>query len=159
MRATLRWAHADLRTHRGEALFLVLATAGIVASLLLAAALFGYATNPWQRVFTQSHGAHVWIHTGPSADTGALAGLDGVESVAGPYRTVRSHRRLPRRPGRRRTARHRRERPATRPPAAHLRPLARPRRPPTASSWRAASPVRCWPGRATPSPCPAPPRT
>lgn len=59
MRATLRWAHADLRTHRGEALFIVLATAGIVASLLLAAALFGYATNPWQRVFTQSHGAHV----------------------------------------------------------------------------------------------------
>ncbi|MFD5076795.1 FtsX-like permease family protein [Streptomyces sp. NPDC058371] len=88
MRATLRWAHADLRTHRGEALFIVLATAGIVASLLLAAALFGYATNPWQRVFTQSHGAHVWIHTGPSADAGRLAKLDGVESVAGPYRTA-----------------------------------------------------------------------
>lgn len=88
MRATLRWAHADLRTHRGEALFIVLATAGIVASLLLAAALFGYATNPWQRVFAQSHGAHVWIHTGASADAGQLARLDGVESVAGPYRTA-----------------------------------------------------------------------
>ncbi len=57
MRATLRWAHSDLRTYRGEALFLVLATAGIVASLLLATALFGYATNPWQRVFTQARGA------------------------------------------------------------------------------------------------------
>ncbi|MFF1767332.1 ABC transporter permease [Streptomyces sp. NPDC058249] len=88
MRATLRWAHADLRTHRGEALFIVLATAGIVASLLLATALFGYATNPWQRVFTQSRGAHVWIHTGASADAGRLAKLDGVESVAGPYRTA-----------------------------------------------------------------------
>ncbi|MET7724206.1 FtsX-like permease family protein [Streptomyces mirabilis] len=88
MRATLRWAHADLRTHRGEALFIVLATAGIVTSLLLAAALFGYATNPWQRVFTQSHGAHVWIHTGASADAGRLARLDGVESVAGPYSTA-----------------------------------------------------------------------
>ncbi|MEV0904884.1 ABC transporter permease [Streptomyces hokutonensis] len=88
MRATLRWAHADLRTHRGEALFIVLATAGIVASLLLASALFGYATNPWQRVFTQSHGAHVWIHTSASADVGRLAKLDGVESVAGPYRTA-----------------------------------------------------------------------
>ncbi|MER7476640.1 FtsX-like permease family protein [Streptomyces sp. NPDC126510] len=85
MRATLRWAHSDLRTHRGEALFLVLATAGIVASLLLATALFGYATNPWQRVFTQSHGAHVWLHTDTAADTGKLAGLDGVESVVGPY--------------------------------------------------------------------------
>ncbi|MEU7055572.1 ABC transporter permease [Streptomyces sp. NPDC046197] len=87
MRATLRWAHSDLRTHRGEALFIVLATAGIVASLLLATALFGYATNPWQRIFTQSRGAHVWIHTVKSADTGRLAALDGVEAVAGPYPT------------------------------------------------------------------------
>ncbi|MFH8470028.1 FtsX-like permease family protein [Streptomyces sp. NPDC017991] len=88
MRATLRWAHADLRSHRGEALFIVLATAGIVASLLLATALFGYATNPWQRVFTQSQGAHVWIHTGPSADAAGLTELDGVASVAGPYPTA-----------------------------------------------------------------------
>ncbi|MFJ6729062.1 ABC transporter permease [Streptomyces sp. NPDC091281] len=85
MRATLRWAHSDLRTHRGEALFLVVATAGIVASLLLATALFGYATNPWQRVFTQARGAHVWIHTGPTAAASGLAGLDGVEDVAGPF--------------------------------------------------------------------------
>ncbi|MFE9447558.1 FtsX-like permease family protein [Streptomyces sp. NPDC006739] len=87
MRATLRWAHSDLRTHRGEALFIVLATAGIVASLLLATALFGYATNPWQRIFAQSRGAHVWIHTVKSADTGRLATLDGVTAVAGPYPT------------------------------------------------------------------------
>ncbi|CAL9349104.1 FtsX-like permease family protein [Streptomyces sp. enrichment culture] len=85
MRATLRWAHSDLRAHRGEALFLVLATAGVVVSLLLASALFGYATNPWQRVFTQANGAHVWLHTAPGADTGKLSGLDGVDSVAGPY--------------------------------------------------------------------------
>ncbi|AWK09123.1 peptide ABC transporter permease [Streptomyces spongiicola] len=90
MRATLRWAHADLRTHRGEALFLVSATAGIVAALLLAAALFGYATNPWQRVFAQSHGAHVWISTGPTADPGRLAALDGVRAVSGPFPTSRA---------------------------------------------------------------------
>ncbi|HZF92215.1 ABC transporter permease [Streptomyces sp.] len=88
MRATLRWAHSDLRTHRGEAVFLVLATAGIVASLLLATALFGYATNPWQRVFAQARGAHVWLHTDESADLSELARLDGVESVAGPYPTA-----------------------------------------------------------------------
>ena len=87
MRATLRWAHSDLRTHRGEALFLVLATAGIVVSLLLATALFGYATNPWQRVFTQAHGAHVTLHTTASADADRLTGLEGVRSVAGPYPT------------------------------------------------------------------------
>ncbi|MFB7781010.1 ABC transporter permease [Streptomyces bauhiniae] len=88
MRATLRWAHSDLRTHRGEALFVVLATSGIVAALLLATALFGYATNPWQRTFTQTHGAHVWIHGGRSADLGKLTTLDGVEATAGPYFTV-----------------------------------------------------------------------
>ncbi|WP_089101338.1 ABC transporter permease [Streptomyces hyaluromycini] len=87
MRATLRWAHSDLRTHRGEALFLVLATVGIVLSLLLATALFGYATNPWQRVFEQSRGAHVWLHTSRSAQLSKLTGLDGVESEAGPYAT------------------------------------------------------------------------
>ncbi|MGW2490691.1 FtsX-like permease family protein [Streptomyces sp. NPDC001606] len=87
VRATLRWAHSDLRTHRGEALFLVLATAGIVVSLLLATALFGYATNPWQRTFAAARGAHVWLHTVPAADAGRLARLDGVTAVAGPYRT------------------------------------------------------------------------
>ncbi|MCH0540004.1 ABC transporter permease [Streptomyces sp. MUM 203J] len=88
MRAMLRWAHASQRTHRGEALFLVSATAGIVASLLLAAALFGYATNPWQRIFTQSHGAHVWLHTTRAADPAPLADLNGVAAVTGPYDTV-----------------------------------------------------------------------
>lgn len=88
MRATLRWAHADLRTHRGEALFLVLATTGIVASLLLATAFFGYATNPWQRVFTQSHGAHVWIHTSASGEAQRLSEMHGLESVTGPFPTA-----------------------------------------------------------------------
>ncbi|MGW7056569.1 FtsX-like permease family protein [Streptomyces sp. NPDC054887] len=90
MRATLRWAHADLRTHRGEALFIVLATAGIIVSLLLAGALLGYAANPWQRVFNESRGAHVWIHTSRSADAAGLARLDGVDALSGPYRTART---------------------------------------------------------------------
>ncbi|GHB78346.1 hypothetical protein GCM10010377_80620 [Streptomyces viridiviolaceus] len=87
MRAMTRWARADLRRHRGEALFQVLATVGIVASLLLAAALFAYATNPWQRVFTRSDGAHVWMHTDTSADGARLARIEGVSAVAGPYPT------------------------------------------------------------------------
>ncbi|GAA1509356.1 hypothetical protein GCM10009730_12040 [Streptomyces albidochromogenes] len=90
MRATLRWAHADLRTHRGEALFIVLATAGIIVSLLLAGALLSYAANPWQRVFNESRGAHVWIHTSPSADAAGLSRLDGVDALSGPYRTART---------------------------------------------------------------------
>ncbi|MER7663717.1 FtsX-like permease family protein [Streptomyces sp. NPDC096193] len=90
MRATLRWAHADLRAHRGQSVFVVLASAGIIGSLLLAVALFSYAANPWQRIFTQSDGAHVWLHTRAAADTDALSGLsdlEGVAGVSGPYRT------------------------------------------------------------------------
>nr|WP_238420493.1 FtsX-like permease family protein [Streptomyces taklimakanensis] len=86
----MRWAHADLRAHRGEALFIVLATAGITACLLLAGALFSYAADPWQRVFTQSEGAHVWIHTRADAEPETLADLEGVTGVAGPYTTART---------------------------------------------------------------------
>ncbi|MGP3926465.1 FtsX-like permease family protein [Streptomyces sp. 8N616] len=92
MGATARWVRADLRAHRGESLFLVLATAGIIVSLLLAGAFLAYAANPWQRVFTQSSGAHVWIQTkgtaDPAADPAALAGLDEVDAASGPFSTA-----------------------------------------------------------------------
>ncbi|AXK33117.1 ABC transporter permease [Streptomyces armeniacus] len=90
VRATLRWAHADLRANRGQALFSVLATAGIIASLLLAAALFSYATNPWERIFTQTRGAHVWLSTSAGAEMAGLSRLDGVTGVSGPFRTTRT---------------------------------------------------------------------
>ncbi|MEU0844712.1 FtsX-like permease family protein [Streptomyces sp. NPDC005962] len=87
MRATARWAFADLRTHRGQALSIVLATAGITAALLLSAALLVYAANPWQRLFTSTQGAHVWLRTTAAADVGALRKLDGVSALSGPYLT------------------------------------------------------------------------
>ncbi|MDB1086379.1 FtsX-like permease family protein [Streptomyces sp. ACA25] len=90
MRASVRWALADLRAHRGESLVIVLATAGIITSLLLAGALFSYAANPWQRTFTQSEGAHVWIHTAAGTEAERLAGLDGVTAASGPFRTTRA---------------------------------------------------------------------
>ncbi|MFR9673895.1 ABC transporter permease [Streptomyces sp. TR02-1] len=90
MRATLRWAHADLRAHRGQTVVTVLTTAGVIASLLLAAAMFSYATNPWERVFTQTRGAHVWVHTTGDASAGALAALDGVAAASGPFDTART---------------------------------------------------------------------
>lgn len=88
MRATARWALADLRTHRGQALSIVLATAGITVALLLSVALLVYAANPWQRMFTATEGAHVWLRTDGRADTGALSRIDGVTAVSGPFRTL-----------------------------------------------------------------------
>ncbi|MGW7463913.1 ABC transporter permease [Streptomyces xantholiticus] len=87
MRAVALWVRADLRVRRGEALFLVLATAGIIVSLLLAGAFLTYAANPWQRVFTQSSGAHVWIQTKAGFDPRGLAGLEGVRATSGPFLT------------------------------------------------------------------------
>ncbi|MDJ0340974.1 ABC transporter permease [Streptomyces sp. H10-C2] len=88
MRATARWALADLRTHRGQALSITLATAGIVVALLMSVALLEYAANPWQRLFTSTQGAHVWLRTTDDANTTSLAGLDGVEALSGPFSTV-----------------------------------------------------------------------
>ncbi|UQA92234.1 ABC transporter permease [Streptomyces halobius] len=90
MRAAARWTHAHLRANRAAAVLIVLATAGITISLLLATTLFAYAADPWQRVFTQSSGAHVWIHTQAGAPAGSLAELDEVRAASGPFRTVRS---------------------------------------------------------------------
>lgn len=88
MRAAIRWAGADLRTHRGQALSIVLATVGITVALLLSVSLLSYAADPWQRLFTETQGAHVWLRTTATADTASLSTLDGVTATAGPYRTV-----------------------------------------------------------------------
>jgi putative ABC transport system permease protein len=88
MRAVLRWAQADLRTHRGQAVAIVLATAGVTVALLMSVALLVYAAHPWQRLFTQTHGAHVWMRLDADADTGPLRRLDTVTAVAGPFRTA-----------------------------------------------------------------------
>jgi putative ABC transport system permease protein len=88
VRASLRWQLADLRAHRAQAVLMVLVTAVIALTLILSNALLLSATNPWQRIFNQSQGAHVWLHVRPGVNTAPLARLDGVTAVAGPYRTA-----------------------------------------------------------------------
>jgi putative ABC transport system permease protein len=51
MRGTLRWARADLRARRGQALITVAVVAGVVAALFLATMLLQGAVNPWQQLF------------------------------------------------------------------------------------------------------------
>ncbi|MCG5215955.1 FtsX-like permease family protein [Streptosporangium soli] len=88
VRASARWIKADLRARRGQALLAVLAVAGIVTALITSATLLEDSTNPWRGLFTQTDGAHVWIHAKQSPDPAGLAALPGVTGVAGPYRSA-----------------------------------------------------------------------
>jgi putative ABC transport system permease protein len=81
-----RWIRADLRASTGQALAVVLVVAGVVAALLLSAALLEGATNPWQGLFSATRGAQVWLHLTPGADASTLrTQVPGIGSVAGPY--------------------------------------------------------------------------
>lgn len=66
----------------------VLAVAGIVAALITAATLLEDGTNPWRGLFTQTNGAHVWLHTDRSPAVERLRDIDGVTQIAGPYRSA-----------------------------------------------------------------------
>ena len=59
MRGTLRWARADLRARRGQALVTVAVVAGVVAALFLATMLLQGAVNPWQQLFARTRGADI----------------------------------------------------------------------------------------------------
>ncbi|MFI9553259.1 ABC transporter permease [Nonomuraea endophytica] len=83
-----RWVRADLRARRGQAVLTVLAVAGIVAALITAATLLEEGTNPWRSLFSQTDGAHVWIHTQEVPQAVRLREIDGVTQVAGPYRSA-----------------------------------------------------------------------
>jgi putative ABC transport system permease protein len=88
VRAALRWIRADLRARPGQALAVVGVVAGVVSALLLSATLFEGAANPWRALFAQTNGADIWLRLQPGTNTAPLAGLDGVEQVAGPYRAT-----------------------------------------------------------------------
>ncbi|WP_239103571.1 FtsX-like permease family protein [Microbispora corallina] len=83
-----RWVRADLRARRGQAALTIMAVAGIVTALIVAATLLEDGTNPWRGLFERSHGAHIWLHTKDVPDVTALRALNGVTDVAGPYRSA-----------------------------------------------------------------------
>jgi putative ABC transport system permease protein len=85
VRAAIRWIRADLDARRGQVLVVTAVIAGVVASLLLSATVLAGATNPWQGLFAQTRGAHIWLRLAPGTDVGALAEINGVTALAGPY--------------------------------------------------------------------------
>ncbi|HYB15112.1 MAG TPA: FtsX-like permease family protein [Streptosporangiaceae bacterium] len=88
MRGTLRWARADLRGHRGQALLTIGVVAAVAAALLLATMLLQGALNPWQQLFNRTHGADVLIYFQNGTNTRDLSSLPGVQQVGQPYRAA-----------------------------------------------------------------------
>ncbi len=88
MRGTLRWARADLRARRGQALLTVAVVAGVAAALFLATMLLQGALNPWQQLFAQTHGADMLVYFQDRTDLSELRSLPGVQAVSQPYQAA-----------------------------------------------------------------------
>src|SRR5215469_1936302 len=88
MRGTLRWARADLRARRGQALITVAVVAGVVASLLLATMLLQGAVNPWQQLFARTRGADALIYFQNGTNTSLLREVAGIREIGTPYQAA-----------------------------------------------------------------------
>jgi putative ABC transport system permease protein len=88
MRGTLRWARADLRARRGQALITVAVVAGVVAALFLATMLLQGAVNPWQQLFARTRGADVLVYFQNGTDTRELRFVAGIQAIAQPYQAA-----------------------------------------------------------------------
>src|SRR5580700_10120469 len=88
MRGTLRWARADLRARRGQALLTVAVVAGVAAALFLASMLLQGTLNPWPQLFARPPGADVLVYFQDRTDTSELHSLPGVQAVSQPYQAA-----------------------------------------------------------------------
>jgi putative ABC transport system permease protein len=88
MRGTLRWARADLRARRGQALITVAVVAGVVTALMLATMLLQGAVNPWQQLFSRTHGADALIYFQNGTNTSELRYVAGIREIGQPYQAA-----------------------------------------------------------------------
>jgi putative ABC transport system permease protein len=88
MRGTLRWARADLRARRGQALITVAVVAGVVTALFLATMLLQGAVNPWQQLFARTRGADVLIYFQNGTNTKELRLVAGIQEISKPYQAA-----------------------------------------------------------------------
>jgi putative ABC transport system permease protein len=84
MRGTLRWARADLRARRGQALVTVAVVAVVVAALMLATMLLQGAVNPWQQLSARTRGADVLIYFQNGTNTTGLRSVAGIRQIGKP---------------------------------------------------------------------------
>jgi putative ABC transport system permease protein len=88
MRGTLRWARADLRARRGQALITVAVVAGVVTALMLATMLLQGAVNPWQQLSSRTHGADALIYFQNGTNTKELRYVAGIKEIGKPYQAA-----------------------------------------------------------------------
>src|SRR6202043_3193174 len=88
MRGTLRWARADLRARRGQALTTIAVVGGVVAALFVATMLLQGAVNPWQQLFARTRGADVLIYFQNGTNTTELSSVPGIQAVGKPYQAA-----------------------------------------------------------------------
>ena len=88
MRGTLRWARADLRARRGQALITVAVVAGVVTALFLATMLLQGAVNPWQQLFARTRGADVLVYFQNGTNTKELRYVAGIREIGKPYQAA-----------------------------------------------------------------------
>jgi putative ABC transport system permease protein len=88
MRGTLRWARADLRARRGQALTTIAVVAAVVAALFLAIMLLQGAVNPWQQLFARTRGADVLIYFRDGTNTADLRHVAGIRAMSTPYQAA-----------------------------------------------------------------------
>jgi putative ABC transport system permease protein len=88
MRGTLRWARADLRARRGQALTTIAVVAALVAALFLAIMLLQGAVNPWQQLFARTRGADVLIYFRDGTNTADLRHVAGIRAMSTPYQAA-----------------------------------------------------------------------
>jgi putative ABC transport system permease protein len=84
MRGTLRWARADLRARRGQALVTIAVVAVVVAALMLATMLLQGAVNPWQQLSARTRGADVLIYFQNGTNTAELRSVAGIRQIGRP---------------------------------------------------------------------------
>src|SRR6185437_3475098 len=88
MRGTLRWARADLRARRGQALVTIAVVAGVVTALFLATMLLQGAVNPWQQLFDRTRGADVLVYFQNGTNTKELRYVAGIAEIGRPYQAA-----------------------------------------------------------------------
>ena len=88
MRGTLRWARADLRARRGQALVTIAVVAGVVAALMIATMLLQGTVNPWQQLFSQTRGADALIYFQNGTNTKELRYVAGIKEIGKPYQAA-----------------------------------------------------------------------